>query len=97
MVSGLMLGAIRLYQRHISGLLPASCRYHPSCSEYTRLAVEAHGPARGVWLGARRLARCQPWGGYGIDLVPGTAVDRDARGDLSHGTPRPGPGVGNEA
>ena len=71
MVSKLMLGAVRVYQRYISGLLPTSCRYHPSCSEYTRMAVRTHGPVRGVWLGARRLARCHPWGGYGIDLVPG--------------------------
>ncbi len=71
MVSRLMLGAIRFYQKYLSGLLPASCRYHPSCSEYARVAVRTHGPVRGIWLGARRLARCRPWGGYGIDMVPG--------------------------
>ena len=97
MVSGLMLGAIRLYQRYISALLPASCRYHPSCSEYTRLAVEAHGAARGIWLGVRRLVRCHPWGGYGIDLVPGSTGGHDARGDLFHGCGKPGQGVGDEA
>ena len=84
MVSKLMLGAIRVYQRYISGLLPASCRYHPSCSEYTRVAVRTHGPARGVWLGARRLARCHPWGGYGIDLVPEAAEGHEACSEGPH-------------
>ena len=92
MVSKLMLGAIRVHQRYISGLLPASCRYHPSCSEYTRVAVRTHGPARGAWLGARRLARCHPWGGYGIDLVPGAHESGEAcrAGPPAPGTPRGG-------
>lgn len=80
MVSKLMLGAIRFYQKYVSGLLPAACRYHPSCSEYTRVAVRTHGPVRGAWLGARRLARCHPWGGYGIDLVPGAPESGEACG-----------------
>lgn len=70
MVSKLMVGAIRLYQTCFSVLRPAACRFHPSCSEYTRIAIETHGPGRGFWLGARRLARCRPWGGYGYDPVP---------------------------
>ena len=71
MISKLMVGAIRFYQMYISVLLPSLCRYHPSCSEYTRVAVETHGALRGGWLGARRLARCRPWGGCGFDPVPG--------------------------
>ena len=71
MISKLMVGAIRFYQMYISVLLPSQCRYHPSCSEYTRVAVETHGALRGGWLGARRLARCRPWGGCGVDPVPG--------------------------
>ena len=78
MVSKLMLGAIRFYQRYVSGFLPPSCRFHPSCSEYTRLAVETHGPLRGAWLGAKRIARCHPWGGSGIDLVPGRRDEGEA-------------------
>lgn len=70
MVSRLMTGAIRFYQAHISVLRPAACRFHPSCSEYTRVAIETHGAARGWWLGVRRIARCRPWGGYGYDPVP---------------------------
>ena len=78
MVSKLMLGAIRFYQRYVSGFLPPSCRFQPSCSEYTRQAVARHGPLRGAWLGAKRLARCHPWGGSGIDLVPGRPGEGEA-------------------
>ncbi|MFN2506476.1 MAG: membrane protein insertion efficiency factor YidD, partial [Acidimicrobiales bacterium] len=49
------------------------CRYWPTCSEYAREAIEAHGPVRGVWLASRRLARCHPLGGQGVDLVPDRA------------------------
>lgn len=70
MVSKLMVGAIRFYQTHISVLRPASCRFHPSCSEYTRVAIDTHGAARGWWLGVKRIARCRPWGGCGYDPVP---------------------------
>jgi putative membrane protein insertion efficiency factor len=53
---------------------PTSCRFHPSCSAYAAEAIAAHGLGRGGWLTVRRLARCTPFGGHGIDLVPpGTA------------------------
>ena len=52
-------------------LLPA-CRFHPSCSEYALLALQAHGPLRGSWLTFRRLLRCHPWGDMGYDPVPET-------------------------
>lgn len=61
---------IRLYQLTVGAMKPACCRYQPTCSEYTRLAILAHGPLRGLWLGARRIARCHPWGGFGHDPVP---------------------------
>ena len=61
---------IRFYQLTVGALKPPSCRYLPTCSEYARLAVLAHGPARGAWLGAKRLAKCHPWGGFGHDPVP---------------------------
>lgn len=65
-----LLGLIRLYQLTLSPVLPPSCRYHPTCSRYAYTAVARHGAARGGWLAARRLARCQPWGGHGYDPVP---------------------------
>ncbi len=62
--------AIRWYQRAISPLLGPACRYEPTCSHYTLQAVERFGAARGIWIGARRLLRCQPWSAGGYDPVP---------------------------
>lgn len=64
------LGAIRAYQLALSPLFAGSCRYYPSCSAYTAEAVRTHGVLRGAWLGMRRLARCHPFGGSGVDPVP---------------------------
>ena len=61
---------IRTYQLVLSPLLPPSCRYLPSCSEYAVEAIGRHGAVVGVGLAARRLARCHPWGGSGYDPVP---------------------------
>lgn len=63
-------GMIRLYQLLLSPLLPASCRFTPSCSAYAMEAVAVHGPLKGSWLGAKRICRCHPWGGHGYDPVP---------------------------
>ena len=61
---------VRLYQRLLSPLLPASCRYYPSCSAYAVTALERFGPFRGTWLAVRRLGRCRPWAEGGVDHVP---------------------------
>ncbi|MFV1981548.1 MAG: membrane protein insertion efficiency factor YidD [Rhodothermia bacterium] len=61
---------IRVYQEAVSPWLPPACRYEPTCSEYARVAVERYGVGRGVWLAARRVGRCQPFGGSGWDPVP---------------------------
>jgi putative membrane protein insertion efficiency factor len=61
--------AIRFYQAAISPFLAPSCRFHPSCSEYTRTAIERYGPFRGLWLGLKRLARCHPFHPGGFDPV----------------------------
>lgn len=62
--------AVRAYQLFVSPVLPPSCRFLPSCSEYAAEAIERHGAVRGVGLALRRLARCHPWGGSGYDPVP---------------------------
>ena len=63
------LGAIRLYQQTISRLLPPSCRFYPSCSEYAVQAIDRHGIRRGGWLALRRLSRCNPFNPGGYDPV----------------------------
>ena len=64
-----MIRALRLYKIALSPLLPAACRFYPSCSDYMREAVERYGAIRGVWMGLRRLARCQPFHAGGFDPV----------------------------
>ena len=61
---------VRLYQRFLSPLLPASCRYAPTCSHYTVDALRKHGLFRGGWMAVKRIASCNPWGGSGYDPVP---------------------------
>lgn len=63
-------GLISLYQLLISPLLGERCRFHPTCSEYAKEAIAAHGVIRGTWLSAGRLARCHPWHQGGVDPVP---------------------------
>ena len=69
-VKYLLLGFIWIYQRLISPLTPASCRFTPTCSQYAAEAVTKHGPFKGGWLALKRLARCHPWGDHGYDPVP---------------------------
>ena len=61
---------IRFYQLCISPMLPPSCRFTPTCSQYAIEAVMRHGLLRGAWLAIRRILRCHPWGGSGYDPVP---------------------------
>jgi len=65
---------IRLYRLAISPMLPPSCRFEPTCSAYALEAIETHGPLKGTYLAARRIARCHPitWlgGSSGFDPVP---------------------------
>ncbi|HSI77955.1 MAG TPA: membrane protein insertion efficiency factor YidD [Lunatimonas sp.] len=61
---------ILVYQYLISPLLPASCRFTPTCSNYMIEAIKRHGILKGGWLGLKRIAQCHPWGGHGHDPVP---------------------------
>ncbi|MBX6326711.1 MAG: membrane protein insertion efficiency factor YidD [Chthoniobacterales bacterium] len=73
---GLIRFLVRIYQGTLSPALSllcgpgGGCRFTPTCSAYLLQAVETHGVFRGSWLGLKRLARCQPWGGCGYDPVP---------------------------
>lgn len=66
----LLIVLARLWQIGPSVLLPPTCRFHPSCSEYGIEALEKYGALKGGWLAAKRLLRCHPWGGAGHDPVP---------------------------
>lgn len=65
-----LLGLIRLYQLTLSPWLGRQCRYEPTCSHYAAEAVTRYGARRGVWLAAKRIGRCHPWGRSGYDPVP---------------------------
>ncbi len=69
MLSWLLRGMIRAYKLFLSPLLPPSCRYLPTCSDYAAEALAKHGALAGSLLAARRLLRCHPWGGSGYDPV----------------------------
>jgi uncharacterized protein len=66
----LLILGVRAYQVGLGPLLPASCRYYPSCSAYAIEALERHGAARGTWLSVRRILRCHPFRPGGYDPVP---------------------------
>jgi putative membrane protein insertion efficiency factor len=63
------MALVRLYQLARRGR-PSPCRYLPTCSQYAIEALARHGALRGSWLTVRRLGRCHPWGGHGVDPVP---------------------------
>jgi len=69
-MKGLALSLIRLYQLTLSQVMPPSCRFLPSCSQYTYEAISKFGFFKGVWLGTKRLARCHPLHHGGYDPVP---------------------------
>lgn len=66
------IGLIKAYQMVISPVLPASCRFIPTCSEYCVVAFKRFGFLKGFYLSIRRVVRCRPGGGYGYDPVPET-------------------------
>jgi putative membrane protein insertion efficiency factor len=69
-VTRVLRGAIRVYQVMISPLFAGSCRYYPSCSQYTYEAVTRYGWLRGSWMGMKRIGRCHPFARGGYDPVP---------------------------
>lgn len=70
MIKRFFILPIKIYQATISPLLGAHCRHTPSCSQYTIEAINEWGVLKGIFLGSKRIARCQPWGTKGFDPVP---------------------------
>lgn len=68
-VTFLLIFPIRIYQVCLSPLLPAHCRYYPTCSEYAIQAIRKYGPWRGLYRAVRRVLRCHPWTPGGYDPV----------------------------
>lgn len=79
LASMLVRGLIRGYQLFISPVMPGTCRFDPTCSQYALEAVARFGAVKGGWLALRRIGRCHPWGGWGYDPVP-DADHTDCRG-----------------
>jgi len=75
-----MILLIRAYQVVLAPHLGGACRFEPSCSTYGIQALQRHGAWKGLYLTARRLLRCRPWGPSGFDPVP---ITRPERGKLS--------------
>ena len=70
MLTKVLVFIIRVYQTNVSPLLPRTCKYYPTCSEYARQALLIHGPLKGLLLASWRLARCNPFSYGGYDPVP---------------------------
>ena len=69
-VRAALLAAIGLYRITLSGAFGGNCRFTPGCSRYAQEAIATHGAIRGSVLAARRVLRCNPFGGHGVDPVP---------------------------
>lgn len=70
MIRATLLVLIRFYQLTLSRLLGPSCRFEPSCSNYTATCIERFGAVRGSWLGIKRIGRCHPLNPGGYDPPP---------------------------
>jgi putative membrane protein insertion efficiency factor len=66
----LLIKSIKIYKKYISPVLPPACRYFPTCSEYALEALEKYGAAKGSFLAAKRILRCNPFAKGGYDPVP---------------------------
>lgn len=69
-VERVALACIRFYKISFSPLFAGSCRYVPGCADYMSESITRYGVLRGGWLGTKRLCRCHPFGGHGLDPVP---------------------------
>jgi uncharacterized protein len=79
-LSWFLIILVKFYQYSISPLLPNSCRFTPSCSQYSIEALNNHGVIKGLILSFTRIIRCNPWGGHGYDPVPAKGSWRSEHG-----------------
>ena len=70
LLAHIMALPVRAYRLVFSPWVGFNCRYHPTCSAYALDALAKHGGFKGSYLAARRILRCHPWGGQGVDEVP---------------------------
>ena len=70
MIAKSALALIKFYKLAVSPYLPSTCIYQPTCSEYSAEAIEQHGVLRGIWMGMKRIVRCNPFTTGGLDPVP---------------------------
>ena len=76
MIKAVLLRLITFYQLTLSFLLGGQCRFHPTCSQYAKEAIELHGSIEGSVLGIRRICKCHPWHQGGYDPVPKPNSDK---------------------
>ncbi|HEX9058864.1 MAG TPA: membrane protein insertion efficiency factor YidD [Clostridia bacterium] len=68
-MSGVLIGLVKFYQKYISAIKPKSCRFYPTCSQYTVEALEKYGSMKGLYLAVRRILKCHPFNPGGYDPV----------------------------
>jgi putative membrane protein insertion efficiency factor len=83
-VKAIFLAPIRLYQRILSPVMPARCKYHPTCSEYAAQAIRMHGVMRGLVLAGWRILRCNPLSNGGIDPVENQRLFKPKARPVAH-------------
>ena len=69
-MSNFLIKVIAFYQKFISPFFGPRCRFHPTCSVYAQEAIKEHGAFSGLWLSLKRISKCHPFGGHGLDPVP---------------------------
>lgn len=67
-MKSIFLGLIWLYQWTIGPMIGNRCRFYPSCSNYSKEALQKYGVFKGLWLTVRRICRCHPWNPGGVDF-----------------------------
>ena len=83
-MKAIFLAPIRLYQRVLSPVMPARCKYHPTCSEYAVQAIRMHGVMRGLVLAGWRILRCNPLSNGGIDPVENQRLFKPKARPVAH-------------